>query len=195
MAELEIIGPADDVSVRICRLVCLEKGVLHKFREVQRGSRAANRENIFGSLPAMRHGKVRLFNARAISHYVDNRFNGRMLLPTETIRGAEVEQWIFLIQNRLGHLLRNRYPETWSTCERTQDCLHKLSENIGSTPWLVGRSFTLADIWLLPIVHNYLATITLEELLQTTPALGVWYEKHTTRKTWQRLIASPKHHA
>jgi len=187
MAELEIIGPAHDAGVRICRMACLEKGILYRFRATEYGSTQALKENIFGSLPALRHGKVRLFEIRSITHYIDHRFNGRSLVPTNPIRSAEVEQWIGVIQSRLGKLMGVRSAAAAVQCSDTQSCLKVLNECIGSRNWLVGRGFTLADIWLLPAVHNFCLHTGHTHLLHTLPAIGIWYDKHKSRKSWNSL--------
>ena len=187
MAELEIIGPAHDAGVRICRMACMEKGILYRFRELERGSKQAHRENMFGSLPALRHGKVRLFDVRGITHYIDHRFNGRALVPADPIRSAEVEQWIGVIQSRLGILMDTQSTAAAVQCSDTRSCLKVLNECIGSRNWLVGRGFTLADMWLLPAVHNFCMHTGHAQLLQTLPAVGIWYDKHKSRKSWKSL--------
>ena len=187
MAELEIIGPAHDAGVRICRMACMEKGVLYRFREIDRGSKQAHRENMFGSLPALRHGKVRLFDVRGITHYIDHRFNGRALVPADPIRSAEVEQWIGVIQSRLGNLMDTQSAAAAVQCTDTQSCLKVLNECIGSRNWLVGRGFTLADMWLLPAVHNFCMHTGHTQLLHNLPAVGIWYDKHKCRKSWKSL--------
>lgn len=187
MAELEIIGPADDAGVRICRMACIEKGILYRFRAVDCDSTQALKENYFGSLPALRHGKVRLFDVRSITYYIDRRFNGRSLVPANPIRSAEVEQWIGVIQSRLGKLMANRSVAAASQCTDTQSCLQVLNESIGSRTWLVGRGFTLADMWLLPAVHNFCIHTGHTHLLHTLPAIGTWYDKHKSRKSWSSV--------
>lgn len=187
MAELEIIGPAHDAGVRICRMACMEKGILHRFRAIEYGSTKAGKENCFGSLPALRHGKVRLFEIRSITHYIDHRFNGRSLVPVNPIRSAEVEQWIGVIQTRLGKLMDDQSSASAVQCSDTLSCLNVLNECIGSRNWLVGRGFTLADMWLLPAVHNFCIHTSNTHLLHCLPAIGIWYEKHTSRKSWNSL--------
>ncbi len=187
MAELEIIGPAANAGVRICRMACIEKGVLYRFRAVECGSTQALKENHFGSLPALRHGKVRLFDTRSITHYINTRFNGRSLVPADPIRSAEVEQWIGVIQSRLGKLMSIGSAAAALGCKDTQTCLKILNESIGSRTWLVGRGFTLADMWLLPAVHNFCVHTGHTQMLHTLPAIGIWYDKHKSRKSWCSL--------
>ena len=194
MAELEIIGPARDAGVRICRMACMEKGVLYRFREIDYGSLQSLKENMFGSLPALRHGKIRLFEIRGITHYIDHRFNGRALVPADPIRSAEVEQWISVIHSRLGKLMAAQSAATAVQCGDTRTCLKVLNECIGSRAWLVGRGFTLADMWLLPAVHNFCMHTGHTRLLRDLPAIGIWYDKHKLRKSWKSLCGdeSPK---
>jgi len=187
MAELEIIGPAGNAGVRICRMACIEKGILYRFREIGSDSQQALKENMFGSLPALRHGKIRLFEIRGITHYIDHRFNGRALVPADPIRSAEVEQWIGVIHSRLGKLMGAHSTAAAMQCDDTQSCLKILNECIGSRTWLVGRGFTLADMWLLPAVHNFCMHTGHTHLLRDLPAIGIWYDKHKSRKSWKSL--------
>ena len=187
MAELEIIGPEDHAGVQICRMLCIEKGIPYKYREVAFGSRAAQRENGYGYLPALRHGKIRLFTVRGITSYIDKRFGGRSLIPSDVIRAAEVAQWIAFCETRLSHLLKGKNREAWKTCVETNTCLDYLAESMGSRQWLVGRGFTLADLWLMPAIHAFVSEVGEQELLRQQPAIGLWYDKHTTRKSWMAL--------
>ena len=72
-------------------------------------------------------------------------------------------------------------------CKDTQTCLKILNESIGSRTWLVGRGFTLADMWLLPAVHNFCVHTGHTQMLHTLPAIGIWYDKHKSRKSWCSL--------
>lgn len=193
MAELEIIGPGDHTGVQICRMACIEKGIPYKFREVAKGSSAALRENAQGSLPALRHGKVRLFTVRGITSYIDTRFGGRSLVPADAIRAAEVEQWIAFVESRLRHLMKGKDRETWKDCAQTNACIAYLGECMGNRHWLVGRGFTLADLWLMPAVHAFALEIGQQELLRKQPAIGLWYGKHVMRKSWQTITNMPVH--
>jgi glutathione S-transferase len=188
MAELEIIGPQDDPGVRICRMSCLEKNLPYRHREVARHSALAKRENQLGMLPALRHGKVRLFGARSITHYIDCHFNRRSLIPANIIRAAEVEQWIALVECSLNNRPHSQLCGDSEVHDDIHPCLHAVSDGIGTRMFLVGRGFTLADIWLMPTADALQRQIGSEKLLKDYPALGLWFQKHSSRKSWATLL-------
>lgn len=189
MAELEIVGPRDDVGVRLCRLACLEKNLPYRYRELSGNSASAKRENLLGILPALRHGKVRLFGARSITHYIDGRFtNSRSLVPADIIRASEVEQWIALIDGKLNHLTQPASEAGRISPQEVPACLHAINEGIGNRMFLVGRGFTLADLWLLPVADAIQHRAGSEKLLKAYPALGLWIQKHSGRKSWKSLL-------
>lgn len=188
MAELEIIGPAHHPGVKVCRMACFEKGTLHVHSTPRRADRA-DRHNPLAQFPLMRHGKVKLFGVRAITSYIDSRFNGRDLMPGNPIRAAEVEQWTSAILTELDDLSS---PDTAAeACKNreTANRLAALNETIGHRMWLVGRGFTLADMVLMPAVANLCTHLGRDVVLQRYPSIGVWFAKHTARRSWKALTA------
>jgi len=187
MAVLEIIGPRHDPGVCICRMTCLEKSIPHRFREVAWGSKSASRENQMGILPALRHGKVRLFTPRGITSYLENRFNRKPLVPKDPIRACEVEQWISFVEGRLQVLMNSGSCPGHETWQQTHTCLTALSDLISNRMCLVGRGFSLADIWLMPAADSILQQIGQAQMLHDYPALALWFQKHSERKSWIAL--------
>lgn len=187
MAQLEIIGPADDAGVMICRMACIEKGVPHRHSAMAATSRRLSRENPLAAVPALRHGKVRLFGVRGITSYVDSRFKGRNLLPADPIRAAEVEQWTAAILHRLQGLMDG------TTCPAAignpdiSNCLGAINSCIGNRAWLVGRGFTLADMALMPAASNLCSHAGHDQVLKQFPAIGLWFSKHAERRSWQAV--------
>jgi glutathione S-transferase len=191
MAELEIIGPARHPGVIVCRMACFEKGTLH-LHCVPRQSQRADRIIPLAGYPLMRHGKVKLFGVRAIISYIDSRFNGRDLMPANDIRAAEVEQWTTAILTGLNALASPDTAAEACKSKETANRLAGLNDVIGHRMWLVGRGFTLADMVLMPAVSNLCEQIGHETVLQRYPSIGIWFEKHTARRSWKSLNAQHK---
>ena len=185
MAQLEIIGPAADAGVMICRMACIEKGVPHLHNEVHANSRKLARENPLAAAPSLRHGKVRLFGVRGITSYVDGRVMGRNLLPSDPIRAAEVEQWTATILHRLDRLTDSTAGSPAIADAQVSKCLSAINDCIGSKFWLVGRGFTLADMVLMPPIANLREQLGHDQLLRQFPAIGLWFAKHSERRSWQ----------
>lgn len=188
MAELEIIGPAENSGVRICRMACFEKGTLHLHRLPKR-NRRADRDNPLSDYPQMRHGKVKLFGVRGIISYIDSRFNGRDLIPSHEIRAAEVEQWTAAILSCLSRLSNTATAAEASNDKTIAACLATINDEIGHRMWLVGRGFTLADMVLMPAISNLCEHIGRDGLLQRYPSIGIWFAKHEERRSWKALNA------
>lgn len=187
MAQLEIIGPADHAGVMICRMACIEKGIPHRHRAIAASSRRLSRENPLAAVPALRHGKVRLFGIRAITSYVDSRFKGRNLLPADPIRAAEVEQWTAAILHHLDGLMNGAACASMVDNPGIAKCLGAINTSIGNKVWLVGRGFTLADMVLMPAANNLCSTAGHDQVLKQFPAIGLWFAKHAERRSWQAV--------
>jgi glutathione S-transferase len=173
----------------ICRMACIEKGIPHQHRQVSASSRKLARENPLGAIPSLRHGKVRLFGVRGITSYVDSRFKGRNLLPAEPIRAAEVEQWTAAILHRFDGLMDHATCNHVATDTQIAKCLGTINECIGNKVWLVGRGFTLADMTLMPAINNLSRHLGHDQLLLQFPAIGLWFAKHSQRRSWQAVCA------
>jgi glutathione S-transferase len=190
MAQLEIIGPADHAGVMICRMACIEKGIPHQHKQATASSRKLARENPLGAVPSLRHGKVRLFGVRGITSYVDSRFKGRNLLPADPIRAAEVEQWTAAILHRLDGLMDRSTCSQIAADSHVAKCLGMINDCIGHKFWLVGRGFTLADMALMPAINNLSRLLGHDQLLRQFPAIGLWFAKHSQRRSWQAVSPS-----
>ncbi len=117
----------------------------------------------------MRHGDVTLAKSRAICFYIDHAFDGPPLVPRDPVVGARTEA----VDLARQHAYRPAAgaPVSWaayffpSTPDGSPDraaidaALPKMEEQfamldraVANTGHLVGDSFTLADINLLPIL-------------------------------------------
>ena len=59
----------------------------------------------------------------------------------------------------------------------------------GAAGWLVGRGFTLADMTLMPAINNLSRHLGHDQLLRQFPAIGLWFAKHSQRRSWQAVCA------
>ena len=87
MREVVLYGAAYSVYSRIARLALLEKGVEHRFVEVDifkpiNVPPSYQRLQPFGKIPALSHGEFELYEASAITRYVDEAFSGPALQPS-----------------------------------------------------------------------------------------------------------------
>ena len=93
MATLIIHGIPLSTYVRTCRMACMEKGVPYELDPVMPQSPEQLAMQPWGSVPAMTHGDVRMYESLAICNYIDSAFDGPPLQPTDPVANARCWQW------------------------------------------------------------------------------------------------------
>jgi glutathione S-transferase len=99
-----LYGAAYNVYVRAVRLALAEKGVEHQLVEVDLGAEEGAPANYphhhsFMRIPAFEHEGERLYEASAITRYIDDMFDGPALMPRSARDRARVNQVISIIEN------------------------------------------------------------------------------------------------
>ena len=99
-----LYGAAYNVYVRAVRLALAEKGVDYQLIEVDLGAEEGAPANYlhhasFMRIPAFEHAGERLYEASAITRYIDEAFDGPALMPDNPRERARVNQIISIIEN------------------------------------------------------------------------------------------------
>ena len=167
MANVELIGFPQSTYVWSVRIALEEKGVSYMLQaKVDVRSEAYAREyHPFKKVPAFRHGDVKLFEALAILHYVEEVFEGPALVPADTLGRARMYQWIsaasdYLYDSAIRKLALPRLVAPGSMSEEAiaanrpilRAHLEVFDAALGQGTWLAGEQFSLADCVLTPIV-------------------------------------------
>jgi glutathione S-transferase len=173
MPEPVLYGADYSVYTRIARLALAEKGVPCRFESVDifapGGPPPAYRaRHPFGRIPAFAHGKVALYEAAAITRYVDEAFPGPPLQPTDAAARARMTQIISLLSSyAFRPLVLDLYVQRVSVARRggTPDeariaaalpesgrCLAALAALQRDADFLAGNSLTLADLHAAPML-------------------------------------------
>jgi glutathione S-transferase len=150
----------------------------------------------FGQVPAIRDGKLTLFESGAIVLYIAER--GRGLLPDDPSARAHTIQWMFAalntIEPRIDELAaidlfhadqpwaKERRP---AVVEGVQVRLSELDSCLHERDHLVG-SFTAADI----LMTSVLRTLRHTDLLETQPVLVAYKERCEARPAFGRALAA-----
>lgn len=174
MQGVVIYGPAQSSYVRTARMTAEEKGITYELVEMGEGDevRWGNEAHLalhpFGKVPALRAGKLTLFETSAICRYLDESGEGAPLQPAEAVGRARMEQWISAINSYL-------YPDAIKTyafayffpkgddggpdrkvidevLPKLETALAALDRSYGETAYLAGDSVSLADLFLVPIL-------------------------------------------
>lgn len=192
-----LYGAAYNVYVRAVRLALAEKGVEYQLVEVDLGSEEGAPANFlyhhsFMRIPAFEHDGFRLYEASAITRYIDEAFDGPALMPTSPRGRGRVNQIISIIEN-YGYR-----PLVWTIfVERCRaavagraadeekiaaaipqisfalDALEHMTDAKG--PHLTGKLLTLADLHLAAMLAYGCLAPEGAELVKARPCLARWW--------------------
>ncbi len=180
---------------RTARLALLSKGVAHEAVEVDpfAGPPEACLElHPFGRVPALTHGRFRLFETGAIARYVDRAFEGPPLQPASAEALARMDQVISvadsyayrpMVRQVASHaFFRPLFGEASSReeveagLEASRPALAFLDGVAAEGLVLGGREIGLADLHLAPMVDYFVRAVEGEAALRDHPALQGWWD-------------------
>jgi glutathione S-transferase len=207
MPELQIIGAPQSNYVCVARIACLEKGVPYTLVPVMPHTPEVDAIHPFGKIPVMRHGDVTLSESRAICYYIDHAFDGPALAPRDPVDGARTEAWISLVNTHIDPLLVRQYLRAYAfpnTPDGSPDraaidmALPKMEQHfalldraVAATGHLVGDTFTLADINLLPILFYMNKSPESSAMLRRATRLEAYFQRHMARSSAQEAAPPP----
>jgi glutathione S-transferase len=155
-------------------------------------------------MPVLRHGDLVLCESKAIATYLDRAFDGPPLIPSDPPLAGLTEQWVSLINTAIDPLLVRRYLLAYAapkTVDGKPDRalidallpdmraqLALLDEAVAATNHFVGDGFTLADVYLLPMLHYLKLLPESAPLLAPPTALGRYHETHAARPSYVRTV-------
>jgi glutathione S-transferase len=207
MPELQIIGAPQSNYVWVTRIACGEKGVPYTLVSGMPHTPEVDAIHPFGKIPAMRHGDLTLCESRAICFYIDHAFAGPPLAPRDPGAGAQTEQWISLVNTTIDPLLVRQYLAAYffpRTADGQPDravidaALPKMEQHfavldraVAKTGHLVGETFTLADINLLPILFYVDKLPESRAMLRRAANLDAYYRHHLARASVTETTPPP----
>jgi glutathione S-transferase len=207
MPEIQIIGGPQSNYVRVARIACAEKGVPYALVPVFPHTPEVDAIHPFGKIPVMRHGDVTLAESRAICFYIDHGFDGPPLAPRDPVLGARTEEWISLVNTTIDPVLVRQYlvayffPRTAdggpnrAAIEAALPNMEKhfevLDRAVARTGHLVGDTFTLADMNLLPILFFMEKAPESRVMLNRSRNLRAYYERHQARASISDTVPPP----
>ncbi len=207
MLELQIIGAPQSNFVWVTRIACREKGVPYTLVPAMPHTPEVVAIHPFGKIPAMRHGEVTLCESRAIAFYIDHAFAGPPLAPRDPIEGARTEQWISLVNTTIDPLVVRQYlaaylfpgtPDGRPDRTRIDTAAAKMEAHfavldraVANTGHLVGSSFSLADINLLPILFYLDKAPESRAMLRDARNLDAYYRRHLERASVKETLPPP----
>jgi glutathione S-transferase len=207
MPELQIIGAPQSNYVWVTRIACHEKGVPYTLVPVMPHTPDVDAIHPLGKIPALRHGDLVLAESRAICFYIDHAFAGPPLVSRDPAEGARTEQWISIVNTHFDVLVARPYvgayffpgtPDGKPNRAVIEPLLPRLEAQFGmldcavaNTGHLVGNTFTLADMNLLPMLFYLHHLPENGAMLRRNADLGAYYERHIARACVREAVPPP----
>jgi glutathione S-transferase len=149
----------------------------------------------FGQVPAFQDNGFELYESRAIARYIDAKA-GSPLTPKDLQGRALMEQWMSIeTSNFTPHAMkfiyhsvfkREQTPEVLKAAGAGLDVAYGVMERaLSQSPFLVGKTLTLADICFAPYLE-YLALSPAVNKLTEHPRVAAWWASVSDRAAWRK---------
>lgn len=190
-----LYGAAYNVYVRAVRLALAEKGVGYELIEVDLGAEEGAPANYlhhmsFMRIPAFEHAGERLYEASAITRYIDEAFDGPALMPAHPRERARVNQVISIIENygyrpmvwsifveRCRATVAGRMADEDKIAAAVPQVAYALDalEQMTAGQQLIGEALTLADLHLAAMLAYGTLAPEGATLVDARPRLQRWW--------------------
>ncbi len=206
--EVVVFGADYSTYVRSARMTLEEKGVAYRLQPVDvfagEGRTPGHlARHPFGKIPAFEHDGLSLYETSAIARYVDESFAGPPLQPGEPVARARMNQiisvidnyaypalvWKVFVERNAPALLQRPTDEAaiLAALPEVRLCVGELERLAADARYLCGDTVSLADCWLVPVMHYFGGTPEGGELLAASPRLARWWgsvgERESVRHT------------
>lgn len=209
-----VFGAPWSVYVRVVRLTLEEKGKPYELVPIDVFAPGGPpKEHIgrhpFGKIPAFEHAGFRLYEASAITRYIDEVFAGPPLQPADPGRRARMTQIISVLDSYAYRTLvwdiyveRVARPATGLTVDegriaaalpKAEICLSALSDLMGEGPWLAGPAISLADLHAASMFALFRLAPESEHLLARHEPLLGWWTRISVRPSFLYTQVPPRH--
>ncbi|KAE8665467.1 Glutathione S-transferase [Hibiscus syriacus] len=214
MAAIKVHGsPLSTATQRV--LACLyEKGVDFQFVPINMAAGEQKSDNFlalnpFGQVPAFEDGDLKLFESRAITHYVAHEYTGKgtQLLITGSNKEAavltlwqevEAQQFNSPSSTLAWELFYKPFFGQATDAAKVEENEAKLGKvldvyetRLSQSKYLASGHFTLADLYHLPNIQCLLSTPA-KKLLESRPHIDAWVKDITARPAWSKVLAMQK---
>lgn len=204
MTVLTIYGSPFSSFVRTTRMAMEEKGIAYELIACPPGHVDGEARHPFGKIPFMRYGDFVLAESIAIIRFVERTFPGPALWPVDAKQAAICDQWVSAICDsvhricgagisfpRLAAPVLGLPVDETAVAEaaaRLPSCLAELERVLALEPYLAGKELTVADLYLLPIVHYLAMTPEGADVLPNFPHLIAWRARLEPRASVKSTI-------
>jgi len=201
MADITLYGSPQSTYVRTARIAAEEKGISHDLQPIELADPNYRKLHPFGRMPAMKHGDTVLYETAAITRYIDEVFPGPKLQPTDAKARAEMTKWIsasnayldgfFVRQVLIEKFVKPRIfkqPTDEAVVAKAMPFVTQhfaaLDSELGKRPYLAGSEYSLADMFVAPIVFYAQILPEGQQVLKGKDNIGSWFGKVSARKSF-----------
>jgi glutathione S-transferase len=150
----------------------------------------------FGQVPALQDDDFELYESRAMCRYINDKVNGP-LVPRDLRDRARMEQWISVeTSNFTAPAMKFIYQYIFhreqaagvleTAAEQLDKTLTIMDKQLASTPFIAGKTFTLADICFMPYIEYAMNTPAKDVFAKHAPAVA-WWNKVSERPNWLKI--------
>lgn len=144
---------------RIARWMVEETGAAYTAEIVPFGpamkSGAYRAVNPMGKVPSIRHGEIIVTECAAICAYLADAYPQKQLAPSTNVRGSYY-RWLFFAAGPLEAAVSNRSLGFEVPADKTrmigygsyEDVMDTLEHAVSTNPFVAGKSFTAADVYV-----------------------------------------------
>ena len=209
MSKVTLFGFPRSVYVQMAGIVLTHKEVPYAFHDLETEMNTGSHISLhpFERVPILRHGDFTVYETSAIVGYVDDAFDGAKLTPREPQARALMNQWISAVNGYYYPYLiyhvsheRNVFPQLGIESDekvvahampKVKVCLEVLERQLSrSGAFLLGADLSLADFFMLPIIHAFGFSPEAQETYPRLPAISAWRERMEALPTMKRFRAA-----
>jgi glutathione S-transferase len=196
MSGVTLFGFPRSTYVQIAGLVLTQKEVPYTFHDLESEMNTASHITLhpFERVPILRHGDFTVYETAAIVAYVDEAFDGHKLTPEDAQPRGRMNQWISAINGYYYPYLiyhvsheRNVFPQLGIASDekvvahampKVGNGLRVMERELShGKDFLIGPELTLADFYMLPMIHAFGFAPEAQELYPNFPAICAWRER------------------
>jgi glutathione S-transferase len=210
MSPMIVHGVPGSPFMRAVLISLIEKGAPHRLSRIGLGGQRTPEylaRHPFGRIPVIEHDGFGLYETQAILRYVDQVFDGPALTPADARQAARMNQimgiidWYSFPTMGMGigfnRIVAPKFgmpvseEKIAAALPAARVCTDALEGLLGDQPFMVGETFSLADIHAGAHVDFFADTPEGADMLAGTRLLG-WMERMRARPsfvatTWERL--------
>jgi glutathione S-transferase len=209
MSDVTLFGFPRSVYVQMAGIVLTHKEVPYAFHDLETEMNTPSHLALhpFERVPILRHGDFTVYETAAIVAYVDDAFAGSKLTPDDPQQRGRMNQWISAVNGYYYPYLiyhvsheRNVFPQLGIPSDEkviahampmVEICLQALERELSrSGEFLLGPQLSLADFFMLPIVHCFGFSPEAQAWYPKLPAICAWRERMEALPTMKRFRAA-----